>query len=73
MLELTNQELYEGMKVFKSVPYPVNHEKAVRNFQETDFCRELRRRAEADKEFESTIPAETMPFIFPERFKEIQP
>ena len=70
MLDLTNQELYERMRELKSAPYPMNHEKAVRNFQETDFCRELRRRAEADKEFEAMIPVELLPAVFPERFKE---
>ncbi len=73
MLELTNEELYERMKEFEKFPYPANYEKAVRDFQETDFCQELRRRAEADKEFESTIPSELLSVVSPERFKEVQP
>lgn len=69
MLALTNQELYERTKEFRKFPYPANFENAVRDFQETDLCQELRRRAEADKEFESTIPVELLPVVFPERFR----
>jgi len=69
MLELTNEQLYERMKEFKKFPYPANYEKVVRDFQESDLCRELRRRAEADKAFESTISPEMMPVVFPERFR----
>jgi len=72
MLELTNEQLYERMKEFKKFSYPANYEKVVRDFQESDLCRELRRRAEADKEFESTISPEMMSVVFPERFKEVQ-
>ena len=70
MLEMSNDELYERMKEFKKFSYAANHEKAARNFQETDLCQELRRRANADREFESTIPPEMMLVVFPERFKE---
>ncbi len=70
MLELTNEQLYERMKEFRELPYPTNHEKAVHNFRETDLCQELRRRANADREFESMLPPEMMPVVFPERFRE---
>ena len=72
MLEISNEQLYERMKEFKNFPYPANYEKAVSDFQETDLCQELRRRAEADKEFESMISPEMMPVVIPERFSEVQ-
>ena len=68
MLTLTNEQLYERMNEFKS-PHPANYENALRKFQESDLCQELRRRAEADRDFASAISPEMMPVVFPERFR----
>ena len=79
MLELSNAELYERMVTYKAWLVGIlagstdegrasREQKAREDLQQQDFCKELRRRAEANPEFASTIPAELLPAVFPEQF-----
>jgi hypothetical protein len=73
-IKLTNDELYRRMKELQGkLGLSANRESQASEFQTTPLYKEVRRRADADAAFESLIPVELMPFIFPERFREVQP
>jgi hypothetical protein len=72
-IELTNDELYRRMKELRGrFNLGANRESQMSALQTTALYKEVRRRAEADKEFEAMIPVELLPAVFPERFKEVQ-